>query len=495
MIIGVEKAIRLEGNRIPASVISVISKPKMSESERPGLSLLQIWTPPSKPTIQKEFSSGYWNTGITGGWFQLFELNGDLIYAKPKVTRRGNATLYHPERRIQAGRKLDVKCQYNELHRLGNILSFNAKVNYETNEYSLASADSCYDTRRSDLKLSMLINPLTTSIGSFTGYTTFGGWTYSSKSKLTGSNTQINVKHNLELYEGALETTLFYSVESNDIDNESLMLGYLTTSYCLSPYPDLLFSAGGTIYTGQSADGQPRSGVAPQIKIEGNLPVGGILSLSFNPTVRFFSSQNTLRQSPVLDPTARVYISEEIFNLTFAYRRYFGSDLEATAALFWNDTRHTMFTVPVYSGGWIPVSRRLERLGLKINFDYNIISDASIHLHTQFLQARTSGTGSGDRAPQIPQTTIGLFGTIPHKTLTFRTGLTFESSAPIDFTGYYNNRPERLIWNCSVQQLFNRVITMEMGIKNILNAEYYDFPRYEQMPLTVYLNLVYRGNW
>ncbi|NQT34958.1 TonB-dependent receptor [bacterium] len=498
IISGVEKATTLRGTRLPTTVESSLSIPGSVNSIRPKLTSIPVWQPPSKPSLIVKPVPGYWRADTRGGAFRLFGLNGSLINAEQGVSRRGTIAYLQPPHRIAAGFQSGWRIQYDEVRYLGENTAIQPRISFTRREYTLLVDTSDYKSIRSDLALNLLVQSFHTSIGSFTGRLHLSGMNYSSKQDLSGFHGQLDGLHCIALGEGFLESGIFYGSESIDTDDDRLQLARLSIKYRMQPRERIVVSVGGSAYLGNDISGVSVQGVRPQLEIESGLPFDGTVSLKYNPLSRLVSYRDELSRSPVLDSEARGYISEEIDRLSLDYNYNIASSLVTDVGFsiggFLTDARHIIFAVPDSAGKWYPSARRLSSRGLELDCYYNDVSGVSVNLHMKYEEAQTDGFETGDQAPQIPKTSVTVSTAFPMSLFTLRNGLEWSGESPVDFEGE-GYRPDRLIWNASVDHEFNRGIGVEVGVENILNVEYYDYPRYDMPPLTVYIGFYFGNNW
>lgn len=494
IISGIEKATRLEGNRLLTSITSTMSVPGATAHYRPELIALPTWTPPSRKTLTTRLKPLLWSIGTTGGGFGMAAVSGDIIYNRMKVTRRANAAFHRPPRRINAGELSVLNAEYGEIHRISEKFSIFPGITYDQKEYTLLNGNGGFETRRSDLMLSLFVEPVMTPVGSFAGYIGGGGWEYSSLDDLSGRVGSFRLRHDLPAWSGRFEDELYYAAEEITNDDNHLQLIKFSTVYSLLLHSNISTAAGGVFYTGSTVDGGSVQGVQPHVKIEIRMPLQSILALTYRPSPEFHSFGNNLDIYPVLDTAVRGYITEDVSRLALRYSMFMNSGLELSVDGFRNETRHVTFAIPIPDtvDKWRPVSRRLSSKGFELKCEFRLRGLTSIGIFGRVEDARTSGAGQGDEATQIPESYAGFAWTQPLSWLTLKTDLTWCSSAPVDFTGA-TRRPERTLWNFSLFRAFNMGVSAELGVNNILNAAYYNFPHYDMAPSTFYVRLKYMG--
>ena len=497
IISGVEKATTLSGTRLPTTVESSLSIPGSVNSTRPKLTSIPVWQPPSKPSIIVKPAPGYLRASIRGGAFRLFGLNGCLIHAEQGVTQRGTIAYLQTPHRIAAGFQSGWRVQFDEVRYLGENITIQPRINFTHREYTLLANSSDYKSIRSDLALNLFVQSFQTGIGSFDGRLFLSGMNYSSEQDLRGFHGQLDGLHCMALGGGFLESGIFYSSESIDEDNDRLQLARLSVKYRMQPRERIVVSFGGSTYLGNDINGVSVQGARPHLEIESGLPFDGTVSLKYNPLSRLTSSKEVLFRSPVLDSEARGYISEEIDRLSLDYNYNIASSLVTDVGFsvggFLTDARHIIFAVPDSAGKWYPSARRLSSRGLELDCYYNDVFGVLIDLYMKYEKAQTDGLETGDQAPLIPKTSVTVSTAFPMSLFTLRNDLEWSGESPVDFEGELH-RPDRFIWNASVDREFNRGIGMEVGVENMLNVEYYDYPRYDMPPLTVYIGFYYGNN-
>ncbi len=499
IISGVEKATTLSGTRLPTTVESSLSIPGSVNSVRPKLTSIPVWQPPSKPSIIEKPAQGYWRANTRGGAFRLFGLNGCLIRAGQGVTRRGTIAYLQPPHRIVAGFQSGWQVQFDEVRYLGENTTIQPRISFTRRENTLLANSSDYKSIRSDLALNLFIQSFqSASWRTFDWRLFLSGMDYSSQQDLRGFHGQLDGQHSIALGKGFLESGIFYGSESIDEDNDRLQLTRLSVKYRMQSRERIVVSVGGSAYLGNDVNGVSVQGVRPQLEIESGLPFDGTVSLKYNPLSRLTSSKGVLFRSPVLDSEARGYISEEINRLSLKYNYNIASSLITDVGFsvggFLTDARHVIFAVPDNAGKWYPSARRLSSRGLELDCYYNDVSGVSVNLHAKYEDAQTDGLETGDQAPQIPNTSVTVSTVFPMSLFTLRHDLEWSGESPVDFEGK-RHRPDRFIWNASVDHEFNRGIGVEIGVENILNVGYYDYPRYDMPPLTVYIGFYYGNNW
>ena len=221
IISGIEKATRVRGDRLPTSITSAIVSPDAISPSRPELTALSIRSLPSKPSTDRRLKPGYWNAGISGGGFRMFGVNGCLVYAMPKVTRMGTVRLIHSPHRINIGETYGWRVRYGETHTFKGDVSICPRVTYDFNEFNLLDSLDNHRARRGDLKVDLFLSPWSTPVGAFTGYANWDGWRYSSLSDLSGFTSVFNLKHNLSLATGKLESDVFFGLENVKEDDDN----------------------------------------------------------------------------------------------------------------------------------------------------------------------------------------------------------------------------------------------------------------------------------
>ena len=498
VISGVEKATTLRGTRLPTAVKSSLSIPGSVKSVRPEFTSTPVWQPLSKPSIIAKPAMGNWGINIGGGAFNLFRQNGYFIHTGEGVTRRGTISFLQPPHRIPAGTLSEWHIEYGEVRYPRKNLMLHPSVSFTSREYTLLTDYNNFQSIRSDLVLKLFVQSFQTTVGSFTGRLQLSGMKYSSTQDLDGFHGQIDGLHSLSLGEGFLESGIFYGSENIDVDDNRLQLARLSVKYRMQLRERIVVSFGGSAYLGNDIRGVSVQGARPQLDIESGLPFDGTVSLKYNPLSRLTSSKDMIFRSPVLDSGARGYISEEINRLSLDYNYNIVSSLVTDVGFsvggFLTDARHIIFAVPDSSDVWYPSARRLSGTGLKLDCYYSDISGVSVNLHMKYEEAQTDGLETGDQAPQIPKTSVTVSTAFPMSLFTLRNDLEWSGESPVDFEGK-QHRPERFVWNASVNHEFNRGIGVEVGVENILNVEYYEYPRYDMPPLTVYIGFYIGNNW
>ncbi|HHE46223.1 MAG TPA: hypothetical protein ENL08_00795, partial [Bacteroidetes bacterium] len=396
IISGIEEATKVQGDRLPTSISSVVSSPEATKSVRPELTAQSVWTSQSKPEIINHLKRGYYRSTVYGGGFGAYGLDGGLVYAKPKVTRMGGAALNRSPHRITTGKASNRRIQYDEVHRFKGCVSIYPRAIYNLDRFQLLDSLDDHSAQRSDLTFDFFLNPWATSAGGFNGYISCYGWRYSSLEDLSGFSSRSDLRHNIRAGNGRLESELFFALENIHDDSDNLQLINLTSSYLFQPHQNLLVEGGGSFYAGKSVSGDQRGGVFPHLEAKVRLPVEGTLSLTYKPTVRFNDTRSILKEWRVLDAKARGTIAEEYNNLSLFYDRFITDDLEVKIGGFMTRSRHELFAVPDTSGEWFPVSRRLSSAGIRLTFDYNIDHLIHLQLHCRYANPRTSGAGPGD---------------------------------------------------------------------------------------------------
>jgi len=499
IIAGVEQATRITGARIPVGVSARIGVPAESPVSRPKLLTASVWTPPQQPALLLPLGEGSWRSYLGGGGFGKGEAGIELARARSSVSYGAAMGVLKPPNRSGAGAGLDRGIRGLIYGRVGRAGVLAPEIGFGRSSFTLNQAMGGGKRDWTDAYLGFGFSPLSTGAGLLTAGSCLDRWSLSGTGKIVAMRYQLDARHSLPLGSGCLESSVDAVAEPTEQGDDKLGLLQVVTMYRLRHH-SINYLAGFRLYTGAAAVGTPRRGATPVLGLEWRLAGESTVSLVGDPEPNLLSLRSLFRSAPMISDSSRGSILEETGHLRMGFTTLLSRRIRINLNLSHRSVRHYPFAVPTSVGDWEIEYRRLNLTGAEVQVDYAFDGGAGIGLNANVRKAETKPpdglaiTSLGDRAPQFSFASSALEGSVPAGRWMLASELQWESRAPVDFAGDWE-RPSRVVWNASVNRRLGSGWEFILGMNNILNSSYYDYPGFDQPPFTVSLKLEYHGGW
>jgi hypothetical protein len=283
-------------------------------------------------------------------------------------------------------------------------------------------------------------------------------------------------------------------------DKNSLSKTRLGIVYSQILRPDMRVWGGLVLYKGNTPIDESRHAVFPGAGFEYQPEFGGTFDLAWKPDVDFVSLNELYHRYYMLSENARGSVVENTANLKLGYHREIDPTLKAGISLGYRNDRHQPFPAYIVSSsvdipdeGWTIITRTNKSWECDIEAEKNLPWNIDLMTDLTFRHSRTNGFGFGDHASFIPPVEAKVSTLVPIWKVQILNDIAWISRTPINFSGDLE-RPAYAKWDISGAYWLSRNIKTTLGVDNLLNQYYYDIPRYDAPPLTVYLQVQFRGN-
>ncbi len=485
VITGIERATRIRGHRMERSISpNSIILPQDRDSNRPALSAFQLWEPPIRPDLTLGLGRGSWSVGLTGGGFGLLNVNGNFVRDLENIIVSGHGWYDNFPHRIEPGNVSTKGIEVKSSVKFINNSSLTANIGMEGREIDLISNGDTYARKTSLSTFSVSTSSIPLGFGQMSLYGSVGLYNVSDDENINSTEGIFKVQHSKSLLRGWLESNLSIHGESWD----SVKLFKLNTKYHYQLPSDWFIMVGGGVYTGNAIDNQSRSGGGLNLGLRHPSLFGGRFEVQWE-TDADFVSMNSLNDTwSVVVPISSISESKSI---SVKYHSKITEHIDLKLSLHRLDQLHTQF--PVLNGDkWLLEPRHLEMLKSIGEVVYQFNSNFTSSLSISSENGKSIGNSEGNEIVQVSPVKFGNNTIFSWSNWMFSNDLQWQSAAPIDFQGT-DKRPSRIVDNVTVKRTFSNGFDLKFGINNLFDSSYYDFPGYDQAPLTIHLSLSYKN--
>ncbi len=492
---GVERAIRITGEKIAIKLRPEVVLPALCGLDRPSISSTSIWIPPSHPENISKSGKGYYRCHLNGGGFKNYGLNLLLLSQMGKVGIRGEGWFDHPARLIRAG-----VVNHGGIRLNGNISVWNGTavapgIYYNRNTFRLNKVENSMLTW-DDICFDLSFSEIATPIGTINASGRYESRQYSDAWEMNVKNSEYRFAVVKTTGSGVFRFNTDYTEELFKTDGDNIDLLEMKALYEWWMTHRLKIGIGLQGYLGSNPITDRTEFIPPLVKLGWAPQFGGIFEITWNPEVVHISRNDLSDRLPMISEASRGSLVEDMVHLQSSYVCPVSEIIDFSIKADYQEARH----VPVLSCDvslvdsqpWEFGYYRMRNTSVSARAEAAISSKIGLDCFVEYHTAEIINEQSTNEVPETAPLKTGLSGSINVYKLIVKNTFTWTAAAPLTFDGSLE-RPEYLAWNINLTYPFSHRWSAGLEFRNLLNRRAWVIPGYDNPPFHFQLNIHYRG--
>lgn len=491
VISGIERATRIAADRLETGQSTEIIPARFPDLVRPSLMAASAWLPPSRPEFTLTRMADNIKTSVAGGSFGKAGLSINFVRHLSGALLIGDGFIRNHANRIGIGEKWEWRSGGTALIALGKVGVISSRLGFAQNAFDVKVGSDTKTRQWSDFTITVLSNELHTPVGRVAEQIRFDSWQRTGFGDLAGSTYDIHLVHNIPVNTGWLETKVWVAGESIAGDKHQLGLASAQLRYGRRYNSNVHIWLGMLAFAGSSVGGESRGRGVVHLGMDFKPGFDGLFRLFWHPAPVFQPVSHLTNKWKPLHYVSRGAVTEPLGRLSAQYQRDLRKNLDVKLQVNWMSARHVPFPVVDTDQSLIVVTRKLTRYGFGGRMKWSVTPKLSMSIAGERVISSTSGSASGDAAPQQPETRVTFAEELKLFGWDYNLNVEWSDETPINFTGEAKS-PDRILMNAAAQKEIVPNSIISIGFENILNVRYWDFPGYDEPPFTVHVMFSHR---
>ena len=498
VISGVEQATLIRGDRLILNVLNPeITTPGLIISLRPSMASHSVNIVPSRPEVIVDPNRDFGYADLYAGNFYGAGVRFGLGTSWDRYIITGSGWYNYPPRLFNIGENVNG----------GGSIGINVKIPRDVilhfdSEFSRSSfylpggydLDAGVDNDWQDFRLEGSSTPLTTEIGSFSGWYKFHHWLLNGEfssgiDDLSANQNSFSLIHEIPAFNGRIETSVNGLFEPLDLDskNLSLITGKVNFGWWKPKAALLRIGFGFNVYSGSSGGSDKVNGFQPNFKAIWSPTIGGLVFLKWNPNVFGHSLRSTMQQLPMLTDVSRGSIAVDKARVEFGYELRILNSTDIRFKTIYNNTENYPLLKPVQdiSTGGIEYAE-LKSISFRVDAKYELSTLGEIDFFATYERTNVQSDFFSDGDTKMQPFIVGIIGNGYWQKWQLSTDLSWHDATTTVYDPTIKVAPH-YSWDLGVGYNFRENARLSIVCLNLLNNDYEILGRHRVAPFTMML--------